>query len=366
MPASLTLRDIVSDVARDPGVHAPADAYVDLAQAMPWGVIVHTGWTIAFANDAAVQLLGARASSELLERPVCEVMTLLPSHLEARAGRGRATFSATSLIRLDGTRVPASVAALPCHYLGRPGAQLIAKPLPDARAADPRELALRRRDLLTELPNRLEFRERVLAAIGRARRNVTTLGVVILDIAGFAQVNAEHGHAVGDLVLQGVARRLLDGKRQGDTLARIGGDAFGILLEGMQAHDLLGPIVKRFVDTLDAPLEIEGRRLRIRIRAGATDYPRGGNAVDTLLTNAEVALNAAKSRQEGGIGIFTTELEDAARRERARRTELVARFSSLTMRERQVVEGLVAGRSNKAIAKWLSCSPRTVERIGHA
>lgn len=335
--------------------------HADLAHALPWGVIVHTGWVVAFVNRAAAELLGAADPSDVLGRPVCEIMTLLPSHLEGQPSGSPALFAPTTLTRLDGAPVPVNVAAIACRYHGREGAQLIVRPTTATPQADAREQALRRRDLLTELPNRLEFRERLLAAIGRARRSVTTVGVLILDLADFARLNAERGHAVGDGVLQGVAGRLLAQKRQGDTLARIGGDAFGVILEGVDSPESFASIAQRFADSLTSPFTVGDATVAVRARVGVADFPRGGNAVDTLLTHAEVALAAAKQERSAPVRLFSPELESAAREEHLRRHALAARFASLTLRERQVVEGLVAGRSNKAIAKWLGCSPRTVE-----
>src|SRR5262249_25127128 len=156
--------------------------------------------------------------------PVCELLALLPIHLAGQVSGSPPDFASTTVTRLDGNRIGVSVATFACRYRGVKGAQIIVRPSEGRSGIDSRELSCRRRDLLTELPNRTDFRERLAAAIARAARSRSTIGVMVLDLDLFSRVNAEHGHAAGDALLQGVAKRLQETKRGGDALARIGGD----------------------------------------------------------------------------------------------------------------------------------------------
>jgi RNA polymerase sigma factor (sigma-70 family) len=133
------------------------------------------------------------------------------------------------------------------------------------------------------------------------------------------------------------------------------------VFEGVKQRAQLAIIGKRFIDALTAPFEIDAATVHVRATIGMADYPASGSDLDLLLTNAEVALFAAKRSQRGSFRVYSNELSSQARREQARRAEIVALFATLTTREREVVQGLVAGKSNKSIAQWLGCSPRTVE-----
>lgn len=167
-------------------------------------------------------------------------------------------------------------------------------------------------DALTQLPNRILFRDRLGHAVEQARVAKTRLALLYVDLDRFKVINETLGHALGDLLLREVGRRLTDATPKGDTLARLGGDEFVLLLElcaGPQgATSLAGQIIER----LAVPIELEGRELVVTTSIGISLYPEDGDDADTLLRYAEQAMYAAKQHGRNTFRFFTQSLNDGA------------------------------------------------------
>ncbi len=154
---------------------------------------------------------------------------------------------------------------------------------------------LARHDVLTNLPNRLEFLERLPPALARARRQKTMLAVGLLDLDDFKPVNDTWGHAAGDAILQELGRRLINALRETDFVARLGGDEFAFLLEGLTHPESLSLAVARIHATVEEPFALSGGRIaRVGLSLGVTLYPQDDEDADTLLNHADTALYAVK------------------------------------------------------------------------
>ena len=150
-------------------------------------------------------------------------------------------------------------------------------------------------DVLTGLPNRLLFRDRVTVALAHARRNGHAAAVLFLDLDEFKVVNDRLGHTVGDRLLQIVAHRLLNAVRQEDTVARIGGDEFTILLSEVGADGRgVSAVARKILDSVSEPVLVDEHELSVRISAGIALYPGDGFDTDALLRNADRAMYRAK------------------------------------------------------------------------
>ena len=150
-------------------------------------------------------------------------------------------------------------------------------------------------DPLTGLPNRRLLEDRIGLALSHARRYDRVVGLLYLDLDGFKTINDERGHEAGDRLLLMVAERLAASTRQQDTVARIGGDEFIMVLADLNdAEDVMRPATK-ILDALAQPFEIDGAALQITVSIGIAAYPRNGLDVHGLIARADQALYDAKA-----------------------------------------------------------------------
>jgi diguanylate cyclase (GGDEF)-like protein/PAS domain S-box-containing protein len=154
-------------------------------------------------------------------------------------------------------------------------------------------------DALTGLPNRIALRERMYLALAQARRNDTGLAALFLDLDGFKAVNDGYGHALGDRLLRAVAGRLRDGVRGEDTVARVGGDEFVLVLSSVRRREGAARVVKKLLERLAQPFLLDGRALRVGASVGVALFPQDGDDEDTLLRSADAAMYKAKQRRGG-------------------------------------------------------------------
>ena len=133
-------------------------------------------------------------------------------------------------------------------------------------------------DLLTHLPNRALFKDRLELAITQGRRNKKKLAVMFLDLDRFKVVNDTLGHAMGDRLLKAVANRLQSCLRRGDTLARFGGDEFTLLLPEVRTQDDVVVIADKILDRLTSPFVIDGHELFVGASIGISAYPKPATA----------------------------------------------------------------------------------------
>ncbi|WP_291521373.1 EAL domain-containing protein [Acidithiobacillus sp.] len=177
-------------------------------------------------------------------------------------------------------------------------------------------------DPLTNLPNRVLFLDRLTVAQQQTLRQERLLGVGILDLDGFKQVNDRLGHGAGDHLLQVVVERLQTQLRVGDTLARMGGDEFGLLLLGLERLEDLEGICSRLLDTIREPIEIHGELVNVSSSLGMTIYPFDDNNASMLIQHADMALYAAKNAGRDQFCLHTLALDEAIQAAQDTRTML--------------------------------------------
>ena len=152
-------------------------------------------------------------------------------------------------------------------------------------------------DGLTGLPNRALLYEKLEAEIEMASREESQLGVLYIDLDGFKQINDTHGHDAGDAVLQDAAKRMTRAVRRGDTVARIGGDEFVVLLPRLSRSEDAERIAAKIAEALREPIYVDRQRLAVGASSGIAIWPLDGDRPDSLLRFADAQMYGAKRRR---------------------------------------------------------------------
>lgn len=165
-------------------------------------------------------------------------------------------------------------------------------------------------DPLTDLPNRRLLHILLQNGIRTAQQSDRSLGVVFLDLDQFKQVNDTLGHEIGDILLQQVALRLQQTLRTSDTLARIGGDEFNILIENFNEQSEIEPIIETILASFGSPFLCQDHEIRITASIGIALYPQDGENFQTLIKNADMAMYLSKDKGRNRYSFFTQDLAD--------------------------------------------------------
>jgi len=210
-------------------------------------------------------------------------------------------------------------------------------------------------DSLTQLPNRLLFKDRVQHALARRTEQSRCLAVLFIDLDNFKAVNDSLGHDAGDQLLVAVTRRLKECLRPSDTLARLGGDEFAILLEDMLHVAGAVLISERIVETLRAPFDLENKHVFARASIGIVTDLSPDADTDQLLRKADTAMYVAKSKGKASYEIFEPHMEDALNRRVRLEADLQQAIeeSQFTLRYQPIVElatGTIYGM--EALLRW--------------
>lgn len=163
-------------------------------------------------------------------------------------------------------------------------------------------------DFLTDLPNRMQLYEKINLAINWAKRHQAKMALLFLDIDRFKQINDSLGHTAGDKLLQSIARRLKSVVRSTDTVSRIGGDEFVLLLSEFDQIKTLISKIEKIREVVAAPHNIEGLHIDISTSIGISLYPEDGEDSDTLMLNADSAMYHAKENGRNRFYFFRPEM----------------------------------------------------------
>jgi diguanylate cyclase (GGDEF)-like protein/PAS domain S-box-containing protein len=167
-------------------------------------------------------------------------------------------------------------------------------------------------DSLTGLPNRALFYDRLEQAVSHARRRDSTAAALVVDLDRFKLVNDSLGHTVGDRLLQEVGQRLFACVRSGDTVARVGGDEFGVLLAEMARPQDAAIVGEKILDALARSFDVEGHEVFLTASAGIAAFPCDGSDGATLIRNADAAMSRAKEHGRDNYQFYTAEMNARA------------------------------------------------------
>jgi diguanylate cyclase (GGDEF)-like protein len=210
-------------------------------------------------------------------------------------------------------------------------------------------------DALTGLPNRNLLHDRLRQAV-YSQRQPRAIAVVFMDLDHFKFVNDSLGHSTGDLLLKAMGERLRTVLREGDTVGRVGGDEFVLILNDQSNEEIIYRAMQRISAKVSEPITIDGKELYVSCSAGISIYPQDGRDVDTLLKNADAAMYRAKEHGRSNFQFYTSEmnervserlaLENALRRA-IERHELTLHYQQKT----SLKTGHIVGA--EALVRWL-------------
>lgn len=318
--------------------------------------------------NAAAELMTGWARDEAQNRPIAEVLRLIdgetrepqrnPVDMVIVHGKNLALYANSVLVRRDGYESPIEDSAAPIFDRNGDitGAVVSFRDVSEAKTMAQKMAHLAQHDYLTDLPNRLLFSDRLSQAIAYAKRHSTQLAVLFLDLDNFKHINDSLGHAVGDKLLESVARRLLSQVRHSDTVSRLGGDEFVILvLEELQAEHAT-TTAEKIVHALAAPHHLAGHELHITTSIGISMFPADGDDPDALVKNADAAMYHAKKRGKNNYQFFNSAMNALAVERQATEVELrraIAADELLVYYQPKVdlVSGAVTGA--EALVRWI-------------
>ncbi|MFV0665256.1 putative bifunctional diguanylate cyclase/phosphodiesterase [Denitromonas sp.] len=176
------------------------------------------------------------------------------------------------------------------HYLG------IFSDISSIKASEAQMAHMAQHDALTGLPNRNLLNDRITTALRRAQRDKRLVAVIFLDLDHFKDINDSYGHAVGDVVLNQVAHRLLECVRDEDTVARLGGDEFVVLMEDIDSPDRAEIAAQRILACLAPPVAHKDQEFFVGCSVGLSLYPEDGDTPEALIRNADTAMYQAKQQ----------------------------------------------------------------------
>ncbi len=188
----------------------------------------------------------------------------------------------------------------------------VAMDISDRKLAEQRIAHMAHHDALTGLPNRVLLRDRIQQAIAQAHRAGSQLAVLFIDLDRFKTINDSLGHQLGDRLLQSVASRILVCVREGDTVSRVGGDEFVIVIPGLHSSIDASAVAAKILEVLGTSFHLHGNDLHVAASIGISLYPADGGDAETLMRNADTAMYHAKDSGRGNFQFFTQRMNVAA------------------------------------------------------
>ncbi|MBK8162282.1 MAG: EAL domain-containing protein [Gammaproteobacteria bacterium] len=322
-PVRWNNRQMVHVVWRDITERKQSELHLQLAAK----VFENTREGIIITDPNRVILAVNRAFCEITGYPEQDVLGVSPDFLESpdpRPGFYREMFSElgaaghwqgeTLIRRRNGEAFPALLSLSQVrgpkgetsHYVG------VFADISDAKEAEARLEYLAYHDSLTELPNRILLLDRLKHAMDKAERSQTMVAVLFLDLDRFKHVNDSLGHAAGDQLLQQVTSRIHAVCRDDDTLARIGGDEFVLVMEDLKDAANAAYMAERVIQSLEKSFQIGDHDIAMTISIGISIYPADGNDVTVLLRNADAAMYQSKEQGRNTFKFYTQELTEKA------------------------------------------------------
>jgi diguanylate cyclase (GGDEF)-like protein/PAS domain S-box-containing protein len=219
-------------------------------------------------------------------------------------------------VRADGTLIDLAIYSRQLVYADRPAVLLSLMDITERKRAEARLAFMAQHDGLTGLPNRTLLRQEMDEMLQHTRRSSDKVAVLMLGLDNFKAVNDTLGHAVGDKLLRGVAKRLRSTLREEDTLARLNSDEFAVVQSGMVRPEDAVLLARRLLEAVGEPYLLDGHAIVIGASIGIAMSPGDGDESEKLLKHADMALSRAKNDSRGTFSFFESGMDARAQSRR--------------------------------------------------
>jgi diguanylate cyclase (GGDEF)-like protein/PAS domain S-box-containing protein len=300
-------KDISEQKRIEKKLQASESRYRKLVELSPEAIAVTSEDKVLYVNPAAVKLLGAKDENEILGKSIWKFILnddkqvaedrLINFLNSFDKGQEKLERIEQKITLLDGKLIYAEGIATTIQYNDKPAIQFIFRDVTERKNYEEKLEYLAFHDPLTGLTNRTMFMEIIGEAIKETKGKQTTFAIMYLDIDKFKNINDSLGHDVGDELLKQFAKRLESSVSESDTLCRIGGDEFLVLLKDIEDKQYVRNIAERMVDEFQAPYKIQGHEIEVTSSIGISIYPEDGISSKTLIRNADQALYEAKKER---------------------------------------------------------------------
>ncbi len=279
-------------------------------------IIVHDlAGHILYVNEAT-SLITGYTREEMLKMNFDQLHVKSPSAYESKeqeilqkiSEKGTFIFETTD-IRKDGSLVPVEVHDRIIESQGKKLIIGVIRDITERKKMEEYVNQLAYHDPLTGLPNRTLLNDRFNLAQAHAERYKHMLGFLLMDLDKFKEINDSLGHSVGDKVLKEIGRRMVDCIRKTDTVARMGGDEYVVLLAETHSEDDTTGVAKKILEEVKKPLIIDDQEITVTTSIGIALYPRDGNNIDILFKRADSAMYLVKQLGRNGYRYYTQGIE---------------------------------------------------------
>jgi diguanylate cyclase (GGDEF)-like protein/PAS domain S-box-containing protein len=267
-------------------------------------------------NDAAVEHYGySRAEFEKLTIRSVQAFGSEPPWAGDRSSDEQ-TARTWKHVRADGTLIDLAIYSRQLVYNDRPAVLLALMDITERKRAEARLAFMAQHDGLTGLPNRNLLRQQMDEILLHTRRSAEKVAVLVLGLDNFKAVNDTLGHAIGDKLLRGVAKRLRSTLREEDTVARLNSDEFAVIQSGLTHPDDAVLLARRLLEAIGEPYLLDGHSVVIGASIGIAMAPGDGDEAEKLLKNADMALTRAKNDSRGTFSFFEPGMDARAQSRR--------------------------------------------------